>query len=114
MISEKSGAIISISSMWGIAGGANEAVYSASKAGVIGLSKALAKELAPSGITVNCVAPGVIDTKMNSMHDLDELKNDTPLRKIGTPHDVADAVSYLAFAPFVTGEVLVVDGGFIL
>lgn len=117
MIAEKSGNVVNVSSMWGISGAACEAVYSASKAGVIGLTKALAAEVAPSGITVNCVAPGVIDTKMNSNLTEEtkaELAEQTPLGRIGTPADVARAVAFLADASFVTGTVLGVDGGFLL
>ncbi len=117
MISAKSGAIVNISSMWGVAGASCEAVYSASKAGVVGLTKALAKEVGPSGITVNCVAPGVIDTKMNARLTPEtkaSLAAETPLGRIGTPADVADAVAFLADAAFITGQTLGVDGGFIL
>jgi 3-oxoacyl-[acyl-carrier protein] reductase len=111
------GRIINISSMWGVAGASCETAYSASKAAVIGLTKALAKELGPSGITVNCVAPGVIDTKMNSMlseEDVQDLCDQTPVGRIGKPDDVAQAVIYFCNAPFVTGQVLSVDGGFTL
>ena len=117
MIAAKRGAIVNISSMWGSVGASCEAVYSASKAGVIGLTKALAKEVGPSGITVNCVAPGVIDTPMNAMLSPEakaELAAQTPLGRLGTPSDVADAVAFLAEASFVTGQTLGVDGGFIL
>ena len=117
MISAKSGAIVNISSMWGIAGASCEAVYSASKAGVVGLTKALAKEVGPSGVTVNCVAPGVIETKMNARLTAEtkaSLAAETPLGRIGTPADVADAVAFLADAAFITGQTLGVDGGFIL
>ena len=103
--------------MWGIAGASCEAVYSASKAGVVGMTKALAKEVGPSGITVNCVAPGVIDTPMNALLSPEakaELVAETPLGRLGTPSDVADAVAFLADAPFITGQTLAVDGGFIL
>lgn len=115
MIASKSGGIVNISSMWGSVGASCEVVYSAAKAGVIGLTKALAKEVGPSGITVNCVTPGVIDTKMNralSAEDMAALAEDTPMGRIGAPADVAAAVLYLADAPFVTGQVLGVDGGF--
>ena len=117
MIAAKRGAIVNISSMWGSVGASCEAVYSASKAGVIGLTKALAKEVGPSGITVNCVAPGVIDTPMNALLSPEakaELAAQTPLGRLGTPSDVADAVAFLAEASFVTGQTLGVDGGFIL
>ena len=117
MISAKSGSIINISSMWGSVGASCEALYSAAKSGVIGLTRALAKEVGPSGITVNCIAPGVIDTPMNSgfsAKDMAALAEVTPMGRIGTPDDVASAVLYLADAPFVTGQVLGVDGGFTL
>lgn len=114
MINKKSGSIINISSMWGLVGGSCEVHYSAAKAGMIGMTKALAKEVGPSGITVNCVAPGVIDTKMNSNltdDDKRQLIDETPLCKIGTPVDVAKAVYFFATQEFVTGQVLAVDGG---
>lgn len=119
MIHRKYGRIINISSMWGEVGGSCEVHYSASKAAVIGLTKALAKELAPSGITVNCVTPGVIDTEMNahlSKEDLDDLCEETPVCRIGTAKDVASAVQYLAddSSSFVTGTVLPVNGGIIM
>lgn len=118
MISQRRGAIVNISSIWGIAGGACEAAYSAAKAGLIGLTKALARELGPSGIRVNCVAPGVIDTQMNSIHSEDTLRalaDDTPLGRLGMPHEVASAVYFLASddASFITGQTLCVDGGFL-
>lgn len=117
MIPNGYGRIVNISSMWGVTGGSCETAYSASKASVIGLTKALAKELGPSGITVNCVAPGVIDTRMNSMlsdDDIRDLCEQTPVGRIGTPEDVAEAVAYFCRSPFVTGQVLCVDGGFSL
>ncbi len=119
MIAAGGGKIINISSMWGIVGSSCEALYSASKAAVIGLTKALAKELAPSNITVNCVAPGVIDTDMNACYDkatMADLREQTPLGRIGTPEDAAKAVAFLAGdgADFITGEVLRVDGGFVI
>lgn len=119
MINKKSGNIINISSMWGISGASMEVCYSASKAALIGMSKALAKEVGPSGINVNVVAPGVIDTKMNnhlSKEDMESLIEETPINRIGTPEDVANAVLFLCDkkASFITGEVISVDGGFIL
>ena len=118
MIKRKSGCIINISSIWGIEGSAMEVHYSASKAGVIGFTKALAKELGPSNIRVNCVAPGVIKTDMLSGYtedDLEVLRNDTSLLRLGTSQDVADVVYFLASdkASFITGEVINVSGGFL-
>ena len=119
MINQKSGSIVNISSMWGISGASCEVHYSASKAAIIGLTKALAKEMGLSGIRVNCVAPGMIDTKMNasfSQDVFDQIKEETPLNKIGRPEDVAKAVLYFAGddSSFVTGQVLCVDGGYVL
>ena len=117
MIHEKAGCIVNIASIWGEVGASCEVHYSAAKAAVIGLTKALAKELGPSGIRVNCVSPGVIDTEMNAQHGeetMRELCDCTPLGRIGLPEDVAAAVSYLVSdaASFVTGQVLPVNGGF--
>lgn len=119
MIHQKYGRVINISSMWGVSGGSCEVHYSAAKAALIGMTKALAKELGPSGITVNCIAPGVITTEMNSHLDgetLDLLRDEAPVMRLGTPEDVAEAVSYFASqkAGFVTGQVLSVDGGITL
>ena len=119
MVHEKCGRIINISSIWGITGASCEVHYSASKAAVIGLTKALAKELGPSGITVNCVAPGVIDTDMNSALTEDiikELKEETPLGKIGSPSDIAEIIAFLAGekARFITGQVISPNGGFLI
>lgn len=119
MINSKKGRIINISSMWGETGGSCEVHYSASKAAVIGFTKALAKELGPSGITVNCVSPGVIATEMNSHLDEDDINaliEETPLEKIGKPQDVAELVLYLASekAGFITGEDIKVNGGIII
>jgi 3-oxoacyl-[acyl-carrier protein] reductase len=116
MINRKQGKIINISSIWGETGGSCEVHYSASKAGLIGMTKALAKEVGLSGVTVNCVSPGVILTDMTSHFDeetMNELKNETPLNKIGTPEDVAGAVAFLASADadFITGQDLAVNGG---
>ena len=117
MIHEKAGAIITISSVWGVHGASCEAAYSASKAAVIGFTKALAKELGPSGIRVNCIAPGVIETDMMacfSDKDKEELAEDTPLGRLGTPEDVAELASFLASekSSFITGQIIGVDGGF--
>lgn len=111
------GRIINISSVWGINGAACEVAYSAAKAGITGFTKALAKELGPSGITVNCVAPGYIDTEMNARFDEETVRNiidRTPLCRIGTPFDAAEAVLWLASeqASFITGQVIGADGGF--
>lgn len=116
MLSRKSGAVVNISSVWGVYGGACESAYSASKAGIIGLTKALSRELGASGITVNCVAPGVIESPMNSSHltpeELSELAEQTPVCRLGQPSEVARAVRALAENRFITGQVLGVDGGF--
>ena len=119
MVHRKYGRILTISSMWGRSGASCEAAYSAAKAGVIGLTKALAQELGPSGVTVNCLAPGVIDTQMNcalSAGDLHTLAEETPVGHLGTAEDVARAALFLASpqAGFITGQVLGVDGGFLL
>ena len=119
MISKKSGRIINITSMWGIVGSSCEVHYSTAKAGLIGMTKALAKELGPSGITVNAIAPGVIATDMNkslSDEDIEVLKDETPLMRIGAPSDVAEAALFLAGeqSSFITGAVLNVSGGFVM
>lgn len=119
LVRQKRGAIVTVSSMWGVTGGSCEAPYSAAKAGVIGLTKALAKELGPSSIRVNCVAPGVIDTAMNghlTPEDLSALGEETPLCRIGQPVEVAQAIYFLASerASFITGQVLRVDGGMVI
>lgn len=113
MINKKSGAIINISSMWGQCGASCETLYSMTKAGIIGLTKALAQEVAPSSITVNCVAPGIIDTRMNDMFSEDELKDEVPLGRLGTPNEVAKAVLFFAENPYVTGQILGVNGGIV-
>jgi 3-oxoacyl-[acyl-carrier protein] reductase len=119
MIHQKRGKIINISSMWGQVGASCEVHYSAAKAAVIGLTKALAKELGPSNIQVNCIAPGVIGTEMNAHLDAEamhELCEETPLGVIGKPEDIAAAVSFLASekSDFITGQILGVNGGFII
>ena len=116
MIRKKYGKIINISSMWGITGASCEACYSASKAAVIGFTKAMAKELGPSGINVNCIAPGLIDTDMNKEIDnkaKEEFIEETPLLRMGTVEDIAKAAAFLTSddASFITGQVLSVDGG---
>ncbi|MBQ8258559.1 MAG: SDR family oxidoreductase [Clostridia bacterium] len=117
MVSQKHGKIINVGSVWGRMGASCEVHYSASKAGLRGLTQALAKELGPSGITVNCVDPGVIDTDMNSMLDeaaMKELAEATPLCRIGKAEDVAAVIGFLASdgASFITGACIPVDGGF--
>lgn len=116
MVSKKSGAIINISSMWGVTGGSCETPYSASKAALIGFTKSLAKELAPSGIRVNCIAPGFVATEMNAAltpETVAAIVEETPLMRAGTPYDIAMAAVFLALedASFITGQVLSVDGG---
>ena len=113
------GCIVNLSSMWGQVGASCEVLYSATKAAVIGLTKALAQEVGPGGVRVNCVAPGVIDTEMNahlSAEDMDTLKNNTPLMRLGTPEDIANAICFLASdsASFITGQVLSPNGGYVI
>ena len=119
MLKRKTGRIINISSMWGLVGSSCEVHYSTAKAGLIGMTKALAKELGPSGITVNAIAPGVINTDMNatlSEDDREALINDTPLMRIGEPSDIAEAILFLADdkASFITGEVINISGGYVI
>lgn len=118
MVHNKYGKIINISSMWGVTGASCEVHYSAAKAALIGLTKALARELAPSNITVNCIAPGVIDTKMNASlgeETLELLKEESPMGRFGTPEEVASLMTFLASekADFITGQVIGVDGAYI-
>jgi 3-oxoacyl-[acyl-carrier protein] reductase len=119
MVSQKDGVILNISSVWGMVGASCEVHYSATKAAVIGFSKALAKELGLSGIRVNCIAPGVIDTDMNaglSPDTLAQLKGETPLARIGTSKDIAALALFLASseASFITGQVISSNGGFVI
>ena len=119
MIRRQSGSIVTVSSMWGQVGGSCEAAYSATKGAVIALTKALAKEVGPAGINVNCVAPGVIDTDMNSHlspEDMSALADETPLGRIGTPYDVAETVYFLcsAASSFITGQVISPNGGIVI
>lgn len=119
MVNQKSGKIINISSIWGQVGASCEVAYSAAKAGVIGLTKALAKELAPSGITVNSISPGLIDTTMNaniSIDDLNAFVEDIPLGRMGDAEEIAAATLFLASddANYITGQVLGVNGGYVM
>ena len=119
MVHRKRGSILNISSMWGQTGGSCEVGYSASKAAVIGLTKALAKELAPSGIRVNCIAPGVIRTRMLegfTEAELEALRLETPLERLGTPEDVGNLAAFLASdrAGFITGQIVGLNGGFVI
>ncbi len=119
MVRRKRGSIVIVSSMWGQVGASCEAAYSASKSGLCGLTKALAKERAPCGIRVNCVAPGVVRTPMLkdfSEEDLENLRLETPLERLGEPEDVAELVCYLASdrAKFMTGQVIGLNGGFVI
>ncbi len=118
MIRQKSGVIVNVSSMWGICGASCEVAYSAAKAGVIGFTKALAKEVGPSNVRVNCVAPGAIDTDMNKALD-DEARaaicDETPLGRFGTPDEIAKAIVFLADEnSFITGQVLSPNGGLVI
>ena len=116
-LKKQSGCIITVSYMWGQVGASCEAAYSATKGAVIALTKALAQELGPSGIRVNCVAPGVIETDMCANLDGDTMKalaEDTPVGRNGCPGDVAQAMEYLANATFVTGQVISVNGGYVI
>ena len=117
MISRRHGRVINVSSIWGQVGASCEVAYSATKGAVIAMTKALAKELGPSGIRVNCVAPGVICTDMCasvSEETMEQLRQDTPVGRNGTPQDVAQAMVYLADAEFITGQVLGINGGYVI
>ena len=114
MIRQQCGRIVNISSVWGVQGASCEVAYSAAKAAVVGLTRALAQEVAPSGVTVNCVAPGIINTPMNAHLDPTELSAQVPAGRLGTPEDIAHAVAFFAseHAGYITGQVLGVDGAF--
>ncbi len=117
MIREKNGCIINIASMWGQIGASCEVHYSAAKAALIGMTKALAKEVGPSGVRVNCVSPGVIETDMMaafSEEDKEALREETPLCRLGTPRDVAETVLFAAESRFLTGQVIAPNGGFVI
>lgn len=113
MLKKHEGAIVNVSSMWGQTGASCEIAYSMSKAAVIGLTRSLAEELAPSGITVNCVCPGIIDTRMNGMFDKKELEEEVPLGRLGTSEEVAEAIYYLTQNKYITAQILGVNGGII-
>ena len=117
ILQKQAGAIVTVSSMWGQVGASCEAAYSATKGAVIALSKALAQELGPSHIRVNCIAPGVIQTDMCANvapEVMESLREQTPLERLGTPEDIARAMAFLVDAPFITGQVLGVSGGFVI
>jgi 3-oxoacyl-[acyl-carrier protein] reductase len=119
MVSRKTGSIITISSIWGVTGASCEVAYSTAKAAIIGFTRSLAKEVGPSNITVNCVAPGVIDTDMNrnlSADDISDLCNQTPLGRLGTPEEIAGVILFLASdkASFITGQVISPNGGLVI
>lgn len=114
MIRNQNGSVINISSIWGITGGSCEVHYSAAKAGIIGITKALAKEMALSNIKVNAIAPGIIDTDMNSelsQEDIEELNKEIPLKRVGTPQEIAKTAKWLAETEYITGQVIRIDGG---
>lgn len=113
MLKKHSGAIINVSSMWGQLGASCETLYSMTKAGIIGLTKALAQELAPSNITVNCVCPGIIDTRMNNIFRKEELESEVPLGRLGEPEEVAKAILFFAENNYCTGQILGVNGGIV-
>ena len=117
MVKQKSGRIINISSIWGIVGSSCEVHYSTAKAGINGMTKALAKELGPSNIRVNAIAPGIIDTEMNndiSKDDIEIIRAQTPLERIGTPQDIAKCVKWLVEDTFTTGQVISLNGGWVI
>lgn len=117
MVHEKSGCIINISSIWAMVGASLEVIYSVSKAGMDGLTKALAKELGPSNIRVNSIAPGTINTEMNknfSKEELEQIEENTPLGRIGSPKDIAKCVCWLIDDNFTTGQIISINGGWVI
>ena len=117
MIAQKNGSIINISSIWGIVGASCESIYSVSKAGIDAITKSLAKELGPSGIRANSIAPGIIDTDMNknlSQQEIEDIKNEIPLEKIGKTADVARCVEWLINDEYTTGQIISINGGWII
>lgn len=116
MLHERDGAIVNISSIWGQVGASCEVQYSTTKAAIIGFTRSLAKEVAPSGVRVNCVAPGMIDTEMNASFDKEEIDSfltEVPMGRMGTPEEVAKCVHFLCEAGYVTGQILGINGGYI-
>lgn len=113
MLKNHKGAIVNVSSMWGQMGASCEIAYSMSKFAVVGLTNSLAQELAPSGITVNCICPGIIDTRMNEMFDKKELEAQVPIGRLGTAQEVAQAIYYLTQNKYITSQILGVNGGII-
>lgn len=113
MLKNHKGAIVNVSSMWGQMGASCEIAYSMSKFAVVGLTRSLAQELAPSGITVNCICPGIIDTRMNEMFDKKELEEEVPIGRLGTAQEVAQAIYYLTQNKYITSQILGVNGGII-
>lgn len=113
MLKNHKGAIVNVSSMWGQMGASCEIAYSMSKFAVVGLTSSLAQELAPSGITVNCICPGIIDTRMNEMFDKKELEAQVPIGRLGTVQEVAQAIYYLTQNKYITSQILGVNGGIV-
>ena len=117
MIHEKNGCIINISSIWGVTGAAMEVAYSTSKAGIIGLTKSLAKELGPSNIRVNAIAPGIIDTSMNnkfSEEEINDIKEEIPLERVGKPEEITKCIEWLLEDNYTTGQVISINGGWVI
>ena len=117
MVAQKSGCIINISSIWGLVGASCESIYSVSKAGIDAITKSLAKELGPSGIRVNSIAPGIIDTDMNknlNQQEINDIKNEIPLEKIGKTIDIAKCVEWLIDDKYTTGQIISINGGWII